>query len=140
MNIEKILGKLRKGDVVIAKHRALPLFTHYIVYTGIDGMGQHTFVGNLMFKGVQTLNYDELNRLLETYRPVSIRQLKGSATDRMEAESRAYAVLGKGYDLFSFNCEHFANYVQTGKVRSSQVRNATAITVIAIAAFLAVRK
>lgn len=60
--------------------------------------------------------------------------LKGNAVNLVRIErfygdssiiiSRIDSVIGTPYHLLEFNCEHFAEYIQTGIVRSKQVETA----------------
>ena len=117
MNIIPNLPTLFAGDVILAKKRKGlgRILNHYIVY-----VGNNTFVGNLS-DGVKELHYNELMNLLQDYEPTGIRRFSGSYFQRNQAINRAYSKLGEKYSLINFNCEHFANWVQFGKIESSQV-------------------
>lgn len=117
------LQTLAPGDVVIAKKRTGlgRILNHYIVCVGHD-----KFIGNLK-DGVKELHYNELMNLLSEYEPTGIRRLNGTFSQRQQAINRAYAKLGHRYSLLNFNCEHFANWVQFGRVESSQVTTGFAI-------------
>lgn len=130
MNTLPNLPMLYAGDVIIAKKRKGlgRILNHYIVY-----VGNNTFVGNLS-DGVKELPYYELMRLLQDYEPISLRRFNGSYFQRNEAINRAYSKLGHRYSLLNFNCEHFANWVQFGRLESSQVT--TGFIILATAAFL----
>lgn len=122
------LPLLYAGDVIIAKKRKGlgRILNHYIVY-----VGNNVFVGNLT-EGVQELSYYELMRLLQDYEPTGVRKFSGSYFQRQDAVNRAYSKLGRKYSLINFNCEHFANWVQFGKLESSQVTTGFIILTSAI--------
>ncbi len=124
------LQMLYPGDVILAKKREglARIFNHYIVY-----VGNNTFIGNIA-DGVKELSYPELIMLLQDYEPTKIRRFNGSYFQRNEAIKRAYSKLGQRYSLINFNCEHVANWVQFGKIESSQV--ATGFVILASAIFL----
>ena len=110
-------SQLYPADVIVAKKRngLSRILNHYVVY-----VGNETFIANLE-NGVKILHKSELSKLLIDYEPVSIKPFEGTNYQRNQAIKRAYARLGDQYNLLSFNCEHFANWVQKGKENSVQV-------------------
>ena len=130
MNTIPNLPTLFAGDVILAKKRKGlgRILNHYIVY-----VGNNTFVGNLS-DGVKELHYNELMNLLQDYEPTGVRRFSGSYFQRNQAINRAYSKLGESYSLINFICEHFANWVQFGKIESSQVT--TGFVILASAIFL----
>ena len=130
MNTIPNLPTLFAGDVILAKKRKGlgRIVNHYIVY-----VGNNNFVGNLS-DGVKELHYNELINLLQDYEPTGVRRFSGSYFQRNQAINRAYSKLGESYSLINFNCEHFANWVQFGKIESSQVT--TGFVILASAIFL----
>jgi hypothetical protein len=117
--IEKLqlLPQLYPADVIVAKKRngLGRVLNHYVVY-----VGNETFIGNLE-DGVKILPKPELSKLLIDYEPVNIKPFEGTNYQRNQAVHIAYDRLGQKYNLLSFNCEHFANWVQKGKEDSVQV-------------------
>lgn len=113
------LATLHPGDVIVAKKRTgfWRILDHYIVY-----VGNSVFIGNLT-SGVKILPHSELKELMKKYEPVRVRRFQGTVQQRHAALKRAYSRLGQQYGGLSFNCEHFANWVQTGKEKSDQVTN-----------------
>lgn len=126
--ILELTNQLQPADVVVAKKRKGlgRILNHYIVY-----VGDTTFIGNLK-EGVKTLTYLDLNELLIDYEPMRIRKFNGSNTERQYALNRAYSRIGKSYNLLSYNCEHFANWVQKGKEISTQVDIGVAALIVGI--------
>ncbi|XMO85033.1 lecithin retinol acyltransferase family protein [Algibacter sp. AS12] len=117
------LSTLSLGDVIIAKKRKGlgRILNHYLVF-----VGNNRFIGNLK-DGVKEIHYDELMNLLNEYEPTGVRKLNGTFLHQQQAINRAYSKLGYRYSLLNFNCEHFANWVQFGRVESSQVTTGFAI-------------
>lgn len=117
-NIFQITTQLLPADVIIAKKRngIGRILNHYIVY-----LGNETFIGNLK-DGVKIVQHSELLELLQEYEPVKINRFKGTCLERIQAVDRAKSKLNQKYSLLWFNCEHFANWVQLGKISSSQVK------------------
>jgi hypothetical protein len=130
INIIPNLPILFAGDVIVAKKRKGlgRILNHYIVY-----VGKNIFIGNLS-DGVKELSYYELMKLLREYEPTGVRRFNGSYLQRNDAVNRAYSKLGHRYSLINFNCEHFANWVQFGRLESSQVT--TGFVILASAVFL----
>ena len=117
MNNKLLKFELRPADVVVAKKRKGlgRILNHYIVYAG-----DNTFIGNLQ-EGVKILSNDELETLLIDYEPIRINPFIGSEIERHKAIERAYLMIGKRYNIATFNCEHYANLVQKGVAKSIQV-------------------
>lgn len=113
----KLIDQLHPVDVIVAKKKKGlgRILDHYIIY-----LGNGVFIGNL--KGsVKIISHSELQELLKDYEPVRIRRFSGTHFDVQNAIRRAYQRLGQKYSYLGFNCEHYANWVQYGKERSSQV-------------------
>lgn len=119
------LPTLLPGDVIIAKKRKGigRVLNHYIVC-----VGNNRFIGNLK-DGVKELHFNELINLLSDYEPTGVKRFNGTFFQQQQAINRAYSKLGYRYSFLNFNCEHYANWVQFGKVESSQVSNGFAILV-----------
>lgn len=111
-----ISNQLQPADVVVAKKKEGlgRILNHYLVYTG-NGV----FTGNLK-NGVKELTHFELSNLLNKYELVKIKRFEGNNIQRQWAINRAFSRLGEKYSLTSFNCEHYANWVQKGKESSIQ--------------------
>jgi hypothetical protein len=93
---------------------------HYGVVVGRRGSGEILVVHN----------DKDLRRVVETTlaefaknRPVEMVQRAKRGTEWQVAE-RAAELLGEPYDLWSFNCEHVANYAANGEAASPQVMSA----------------
>lgn len=115
--IKQLVNQLRPIDVIVAKKKngLGRILNHYVVY-----LGNGTFIGNLS-EGVKIIPHLELLNLLQDYEPVKIRRFTGNHFDIENAKQRALQKLGSRYSFLGFNCEHFANWVQFGKEKSSQV-------------------
>ncbi len=113
----QFISQLSPADVIVAKKRNGfgRILNHFIVY-----VGNETFIGNLQ-NGVKIIYQKELSELLIDYEPVKIRYFVGTEYQRKNAIKRAYSRINEKYNLLTFNCEHFANWVQKGKDSSIQV-------------------
>jgi hypothetical protein len=110
---------LQPADViVVGRHDGFA--AHYLIYMGSDYRG-HWFMANLE-QGVSWLDESYLHSRSHEFYFKRIRRFEGNHAQRQAALRRAASRLGEAYSLVSFNCEHFANYVQYGKESSAQVR------------------
>jgi hypothetical protein len=120
-------NNLQIGDRLV---RGKGVFTkHHGVYAGIhDGIALaaecQVNIGVHYVPLTEYLKWDAANLL-------RIERFYG---DRSQITARINAVVGTPYDLLKFNCEHFAEYIHTGAVRSKQVENA--FLVLGLAALL----
>lgn len=114
---------LQAGDVLVARKNQ-GIFQHFVVYLGHNGL-HPVFVANMRGTGVRYIPENELAKLANEYPVKKIRRFVGSAFARAQAVQRAVRAMSlQAYHLLTSNCEHFANYVQTGKQYSSQSHNA----------------
>ena len=116
------VNDLRPADLIIARKMGLGLLDHYVVYLGDDrDTGLHHFAANLGDR-VSILTPQNINQLTSKYGPIAIRRFNGSDYERNQALERAIEKFrnSKPYNLLSNNCEHYANYVQTGTEYSQQ--------------------
>ncbi len=128
---------LQPADViVVGRHNGLA--AHYLIYMGSDYRG-HWFMANLE-QGVSWLDEDYLHSRSHEFYFKRIRRFEGNWQQRQAALRRATSRHGEAYSLVSFNCEHFANYVQYGKESSAQVQTVGAgllgLGLIALASWL----
>lgn len=121
MNLDDfiIINRIQPADAIIVKKNFIGLLNHYLIYLGRVG-NEHKFIANYT-KGTRILTYSELNYYLEDFVPDKIRRFVGNDFQRNTAVQRALLRKDQtSYHLLFNNCEHFANYVQTGKDASQQ--------------------
>lgn len=97
------------------------LSKHHSIYLGMDQYGQEWISENHWQHGVRLVKANEYFKEGNRYTVVPF---EGTYQERISAVKRALAVLGRSYNLIFYNCESYANYVQTGKPESKQVLNA----------------
>lgn len=123
--------RLQPADVIVVEKNGWRILDHYVVYLG-EQHGQLYFAVNLINRGVVVVSEYELTSYAERFTPLKVRRFAGTVFQRQQAVQRAVAMRGKAYNLLSYNCEHYANYVQTGKAISAQVSNFTGFASIAL--------
>jgi hypothetical protein len=126
---------IKPGDRIKVQMGQQPFFTHHAIYLGQDYYGNDLISENRKFQGVHLCYADDF---FERYSAiVHIQRFVGNEIARRKAIKRALDYLGKPYSLINFNCEHYANLVQTGKSQSLQVSNAAAgVAVFALLVWL----
>jgi hypothetical protein len=124
---------LKPGDKIIVPKSWLRIIQHHVVYLGQNYLGQHLIGENVVGAFVRVVTAEQF--FVENPEITRIERFGGTNAERKIAVARALEKLGQPYDLINFNCEHFANYVQTGFLKSNQVGWGLLILgVIAIAA------
>ena len=122
---------LQPADVLLAPKSGFNIVKHMIVFLWIDAFGEDHYLENHPQLGVRHLTGQEVENL---YKIIAIRKFSGTQRERQFAIQRAVSQEGKKYDLLKFNCEHFANYVQTNTSFSRQSNNAIGLAALGLAA------
>jgi hypothetical protein len=104
---------LRKGDKCWVQLNK----KHYGVFTGYGADGQPWFVHNTRGSGV----VHETRKGFAGNHPIYIEQ-RAPLGQEESVVQRAFALVGRGYDMLAFNCEHVANYALNQKAESKQVQ------------------
>jgi hypothetical protein len=125
---------LKPGDAIVCSCRekmaGLKSLFHYIVF-----LGENQAMHNMPETGVSLISMDEV---AEHYREVHrVERFEGDENALQALYERATEVLGKSYNLFSFNCESLANYLRYGKATSKQVIAFAVMFVLAVVALIA---
>ena len=94
------------------------LSKHHSIYLGMDQTGTEWIAENHYTSGVRLVNAADF---FGRNKDVSVFSFAGTNYQRQVAVKRALSKLGQPYDLISFNCEHYAEYVQRGAPYSEQV-------------------
>lgn len=123
MTIEQFIHayQIQPADAIVVKKEELGILDHYVIYLGVDSLGEYKFIANYT-KGIAFLSADEILNFLRLFVPVRLNRFIGSEYDRNMAVNRALTRLNENaYNLILNNCEHFANWVQKGLPKSDQV-------------------
>jgi hypothetical protein len=114
---------IKPADAIVVKKENFGILDHYVIYLGQDYYGEHLFIANYS-KGIQFIKKVELASFLNTYVPIRLNRFVGNETQRNDAINRAMTRLNeKAYNLILNNCEHYANWVQSGLPKSVQVED-----------------
>ena len=134
-------NELRPADVIVVKKAPLGLLSHYVVFLGHDRYGHPVFMASLNL-GVKILTSDLMHKFQAYLNPVRIRRFQGTEGQRQQAVTRAFQRKDESsYNLLVNNCEHFANYVQTGRHFSQQSQVAGfALVVLGLLAIASIPK
>ena len=126
---------LRVGDRLV---RGKGSFSkHHGIYVGYNHQyGYHVVAENNTPHGVQYVTFEQF---LDGYSIERVERFKGSETERRKIIPFINSKIGTNYDLWIYNCEHFAHEVQTGKSESHQVQVGVGIGIVAVAFWLGSR-
>lgn len=111
---------LQRVDAIIMKKRFIGMVDHYVLFMGIRN-NSPVFVANYR-DGVREVSYSDMIEYLQILEPNQIFYFNGTEYERSIAEQRAWSKVGeRAYDYLANNCEHFVNWVHSGKSYSTQV-------------------
>jgi hypothetical protein len=120
--------KFQVGDMLRVPGVCAPF--HFGVYIGHHGTMTEAVVHNDKDGGVAVV---PLARFA-LGRPITVETpAPGDWSGRMEVRGRALSLVGRTYDLLSFNCEHAANLARTGTASSGQVAVGVLVALLAAA-------
>src|SRR2546425_519997 len=96
-------------------------FYHYGIYIGAWGGHPHCLIHNAKFRQVEITT---LEAFADGRRVEIAERLARSRWEATQIVQRALSLVGKEYDLISFNCEHMANFALRGRAVSRTVQGA----------------
>ena len=110
---------LQPADRIVENITGLGFSKHHAIYLGRDFRGTEWIVENFKGYGIRlvtaAVHFSRGNQVSR------IERFSGTPQQRKAAVQWALQQVGRRYDLVHFNCEHFAEQVQTGRPRSRQV-------------------
>jgi hypothetical protein len=112
---------LNPADRIVTPWLQTGLTKHHAIYLGFNDYGQELIAENDVNAGVRIVTAQQF--AIEHPVISRIEKFHGNYFQRNGAVRTAVSLEGKVYDLFSYNCEHYANQVQHGKAESQQVKN-----------------
>ncbi|MBL7766898.1 MAG: hypothetical protein JNJ58_12430 [Chitinophagaceae bacterium] len=127
-NLQK--WNLQPADRIVVPKSDLRMVQHHAIYLGKDEYGTDWIAENKFGKGVQIVTASEFfSDVIEITR---VEPFKGKQHQRNEAVQLAVSLEGQNYDLFAFNCEHYANVVQYKVPVSHQAKTGVGIGLLAL--------
>lgn len=128
----KLLDKLNlmPADRIIVPKSDIRWVQHHAIYLGKDDNGIHWIAENKIGNGVQIVTANIFFR--DVIEISGIESFKGNDLDRKKAVMQAMNLKGSNYDLFFFNCEHYANLIQNKKSISHQMKTVTTIGILGL--------
>ena len=112
------LDQLKPGDHIMVNEG---LYYHHMIVVNVVSNNTIRVIHNSKEAGrveVKVVDYTREDIILLVY---------SSPYSRQEIIERARKRIGKGYNLLSYNCEHFATEVRTREGQSLQVQKAVAL-------------
>jgi hypothetical protein len=126
---------LQPADRIVEPIFQTGLTKHHSIYLGIYSEGNEWISENHYREGVRLVPAKTFSKQRKQF---TAQPFTGSLSDRALAVKRALHHIGKPYDLFGYNCEHYAEYVQHERVMSRQINTVKEmIQVIAIITLIA---
>ncbi len=120
------------ADRIVVPKSWWNLVQHHAIYLGQDYSGIDWIMECKEGFGVRTISAETFFN--ESSKITQIISFFGTKPERVLAIKRALNQAGKSYNLINFNCEHIANYIQSGIIISNQIKN-VGIGLAVIAAF-----
>lgn len=117
------IKNLEIGDILVRNKGGI-FSQHYAVYLGNEEIAE-----NQVGKGVHIISLAEF---LQGEKLNKVKKSNLTLTQQQEVLNRVESLLGKKYNLLTYNCEHFVNQVVYNKIYSKQVLNAIMIVLIVI--------
>jgi uncharacterized protein YycO len=116
----KQLGLL-PGDRIVVPKSGLRIVQHHALYLGQNYQGIDLIAENKIGFGVRVVTAAEF--FADVIEVTRIEKFRGTNYQRKLAVQKALQRLGQPYHLINYNCQHFANEIQYGKVESEQADN-----------------
>lgn len=125
--------RLEIGDKLQASRG---LYYHYGIYVGHCGPYGEDVVHNDKDGGVRLVHWETF----AAAQPVEVVWRAPSWYAGWMVRGRAVSLLGKQYDLLNFNCEHLANYAQSGAPASPQLAGIVVLSIVGALALAAISR
>ncbi len=110
---------LLPGDRIVVPKSGLRIIQHHALYLGQNHLGVDLIAENKIGFGVRILTADAF--FADVISITRIEKFKGDNFQRRLSVQKVLQKLGQPYNLINYNCQHFANEIQYGKVESDQV-------------------
>jgi hypothetical protein len=131
-----ILSTLLVGDRIVVPKSNFDMVQHHAIYLGFEN-GRHLIIENKEGFGVRLVYAETFFAGVGNITRVTKFNPK-YGYGRTDLVNYALSRLDKAYDLWNYNCEHFANDVQHRVVKSKQSDTGKGIAALGIAALVIV--
>lgn len=112
---------LKPGDEIVLPKSMLQIVNHHAMYMGFDQKGIEWIIENNAESGVRLI---QASQFFCNYPFIkTVNRFKGTILEREKLLRNALASVGKSYDVFFYNCEHFTSEILTGRPFSKQIEN-----------------
>ena len=109
----------RTGDRIVVSKSGWNIVQHHAVFFGLAN-GEAVVAENKEGRGVILTRLDDF--LADAGRITRIVRFSGTYQQQVAVMNRVKARLGRRYDLWKYNCEHFVNEVLHFRAMSPQVK------------------
>ncbi len=109
-----LVKNLKTGDKLSRPKNGF--VTHYGIFVRFPN-GQCFIAENNVYSGVQFVSMEQF---ANGHQSIKVEFFRGNELQRQQIIPSIKRKLGTQYDLFSYNCEHFANEIQQGVPKSPQ--------------------
>ncbi len=120
---------VKPGDAIVRPKSAFEIVEHYGILLGRTHDGRELIAENHCNDGVRVITADEFFK--EVPKISRIKPFTGDNVARKRVVHNALAKVGQPYSLINYNCEHFANHIQTGRPSSQQVAWGIGLSILA---------
>jgi len=110
---------LNPADRIVVPIFQTGITKHHAIYLGLGLYGYEWIAENHANQGVRIITAEQYFN--EHPKISRIERFIGNSYQRKIAIENAQNLKGKQYDLFKYNCEHYANEIQHGQAQSGQV-------------------
>lgn len=133
-NFLHILSTLQVGDRIVVPKSGFNMVQHNAIYLGFKN-GRHLIIENKEGFGVRVVYAETFFAGVQKITRVT-RFVPKYGYSRNDLANYALSKKGKAYDLWNYNCEHFANEVQHRVIKSKQSDTGKGIAALGIAALV----
>lgn len=130
--------RLQPGDQVIEAVQPFGAIKHFALYLGHDDRGAEWMIENQKGNAVALIKARDYFR--HGVRIHRIRRFIGSRNAQLRIVRSALSKIGKSYNLFVYNCEHFVTDVITGRPKSRQILNLLLLFLLSLFLFWLYKK
>lgn len=112
---------LKPGDEILLPKSNFQIVNHHALYMGFDEQGTEWIIENNASSGVRLI---QASQFFCSYPFIkTINKFNGTSAEREKVLRKSLSSVGKSYDVFFYNCEHFTTEMLTGRPFSKQIED-----------------